>query len=129
MVSPPSRIRAQSGPALEAGQDNLPNRGREIPLNLGLLGQIADLRGLQPVGEGNAALLRGFQSQQPLDQRGLAGAVFPHHAEIVPGVQRKVYPFQHPFALIGKAKVFTFQYGHQPKAALSVLRFCSISPR
>lgn len=112
-----------------AGEHDLPDAGRKIPLDLGLLRQVADLGALQAVAEADRPLLRGLEAQKPLDQRGLAGAVLADHAEIIPRVQREVHALQHGRAVIGKAQVFTLQNGHQPSASFSASALRRISSR
>ena len=88
-----------------AGQDHLPHAGGEVLLGRGLLGQIPHLRLPEavPVGDGPAFGL--FQPQEGLDEGAFAGAVFPHDAEIVPGLHGKGQVLHRGLALVGQAQV------------------------
>ena len=106
-----------------AREHDLPDAGREIALDLGLLRQVADLAAPEPVAERDPSGGGRLERQQPADQRGFAGAVFAYDAEIIPGLQRKVNALEHRSSVIGERGVFTCQNCHQPKASftLSVL--------
>ena len=96
---------------LETGKHNFQHRGGEIPLHLGLLGQIANLGGLQSLHVYGASQGRG-EIQNGFHQGGLAGAVFSHDAQIVPGVDRKVQTGDNGFSVIAQGGIFTYDLGH-----------------
>ena len=101
----------QAALPLKAGADDLLYRGRKIPLHLGLLGQVANFRGAQPFhangpGQGSGEIQNGFH------QRGLAGAVLSHNAQVVPGVYGKAQIGDDRLAVIAQRCVFTDDLRH-----------------
>ena len=95
-----------------AGEHDLPDRGGEIPLDGGLLREIADLVLLYPVAEAHRAGKRPAQAEQRLHQRGLAGAVLPDDAEVVPLLHRKGKVRENGLALVAEGEIFTYDLCH-----------------
>ena len=86
--------------------DHFPDAGREILLDLGLLGQIADFRSFQAFPHGNGSRGRFFQLQQTFDQGTLAGAVFTDDTEIISLFHFKIQVMDDGHAVVSKRKVF-----------------------
>ena len=103
---------AQPHAVLAAREHDLAHRGREVALHLGLLRQIADLPRAQAVGKADRPADRRLQSQQRAHERGLAGAVFAHNAEIIPGVHLKTQPAQQPGVFIAQGQLITDDLCH-----------------
>ena len=100
-------------PAVEpAGEHHLEAAGGKVPLNLRLLGQVADFGLVQPLAEGDTAAGRADQTQQGLHQRGLARAVFAHDAQIIPLRDGKADAGLHHPAVIGQAQVTALNQRH-----------------
>ena len=74
---------------LKAGQNHLPDRGREILLHRRLLGQIADLIWPEPIARQDLPGKRLLQAEDRPHERAFAGAVLPDDAEIVSAVYFK----------------------------------------
>ena len=85
---------------LAAGQHDLPYGCGEIPLHLGLLGQVADLAGGKARPPDDLTVPGRDEPEKGAHQRGLAGAVFAHDAEIIPLVDGKVEPGQDLLVLV-----------------------------
>ena len=99
-------------PSLTAGEDNLIDAGREVPLHHGLLRQIANLVLPQAIAGQDAALQRVHQAQDRFHQRGFAGAVFAHDAEVFPRLDFKADMLQNWLSLVAEGEVFAGQKRH-----------------
>ena len=88
-----------------AGEDHFIHRGREVPLGPGLLGQIA--HGSLPQFRRPRDLpgLGREEPQQAPQQRGLAGAVVPHDAQVVPRPDGEIQVGQDALTLIPQGRV------------------------
>ena len=101
-----------------AGQDDFPHAGGEVLLDLGLLGQVADLSRLQALSHLHRAGGRLFQAQEALDQRALAGAVLTDDAEIVSLLHGEIQIVDDCHAIVGEGQVFTFEQTHGSPSGL-----------
>ena len=97
---------------LASGQNDLPDRRREILLYGCLLGQVADFVLPHAVDEIDGAAQRLLQAQHRAHQRGFSGAVLAHDAQIVPGVHRKAQMFQDRVGFIAQSQIPTGYQSH-----------------
>ena len=88
-----------------AREDHFIHRGREVPLGPGLLGQIAHGSLPQFRRPENLPGLGGEEPQQAPQQRGLAGAVVPHDAQVVPRPDGEIQVGQDALTLIPQGRV------------------------
>ena len=95
--------------ALETGENDLPHGGGEILLHQGLLGKISHLVVTQSLAKGDGALHGGQKAQNGLHQRGLAGAVFAHHAHIVSCRDGKAQSLEDALSIVAQGEVMTNQ--------------------
>ena len=100
-------------PSLAAGKDDLIDAGGEIPLNQGLLGQVADLILMKTVPREDLPLEGADQAEDRFHQGGFAGAVFSHDAEIVADIHFKVNVLQDGLSLISEGEIPAAEKGHQ----------------
>ena len=98
--TPPERVEA-------AGEHDLINARGKVALGGALLREIADLRRAQSAAGDD--LPRGglFQAQKPAHERGLAGAVLPDDAEVIPPLYLKIHALNDGFAVVGKGQIRT----------------------
>ena len=96
-----------------AGQDDLPDRRREILLHHRLLRQIADLIWLQTVSRLNAARQLVLQSQQCLDQRTLARTVLSNYTQIISCMDLKIQICHDWASVIAKRQISTCHICHR----------------
>ena len=89
----------------KARAHHLRHRGGKVLLGPGLLGQIADGSAPERPAPLNAARQGGQQAQQAFEQRGLAGAVFTHDADVVPPAHLKIQMLPNGLALIAQAGI------------------------
>ena len=92
-------------PVQKAGEDHLLHRGGEVPLGLGLLGEVAHRPPLQLRRPLNASRQRRQETQKSPEQGGFPGAVVPHDAEIVPAPDPEVQMTQDALPLVAQGQV------------------------
>ena len=68
-----------------------------------------------------------METEQSLDERGLARAVFADYAEIITAVSGEIYIIEYRHAIIGKTDIFYFYQLQFPRASLSTSRFFTIA--
>ena len=94
----------------QTAEDDLHDRGGEIPLDGGLLGQITNL--LRRQVEVNMPAGGADQSQDAFEQGGFARTVFAHDGKVIPLLNRKLQMGKDTFALIAQGKVAALNDGH-----------------
>lgn len=105
-------VKGRPAPPDAAGEHDLPDRGGKIPLDGGLLREIADLVLLYPVAEAHRPGKRPAEPEQGLHQRGLAGAILPDDAEVISRLHRKGEMGEDRFSLVAEGEVFTYDLCH-----------------
>ena len=91
---------ASAAAPLAAGEHDLPYRGWEVLLDLGLLRQIADLVGSQPVACQDLAPDGRLEAENRFHERTFSSAVFPHDAEVIARENLKIQMLHDGFAVI-----------------------------
>ena len=94
----------------QTAEDDLHDRGGEIPLDGRLLGQITNL--LRRQVEVNMPAGGADQSQDAFEQGGFARPVFAYDGKVIPLLHRKLQMGEDTFALIAQRKVTALNEGH-----------------
>ena len=119
----------KQGTSAAAAGNHFPYGGRKVILHIGALRQITDFGMGEAIAIAHPAAHRCEQTQQALDQRALAGAVFTDHAQVFPALNAQIQILNNVSPFIGETGLFAGDQRHQFSASFNAWVFCHIRLR